>query len=63
MKTTVGNESETALGFWARLASALGSIDTSSVDLLESRLVRLEHQVAKLSGEGARERKHQAYAR
>jgi hypothetical protein len=50
MKATSGNESDKALGFWARLASALEAMETSSVELLESRVARLEHQVARLIG-------------
>jgi hypothetical protein len=63
MKTTSGIQSDKTLGFWARLADALGGMETSSVDLVESRIARLEKQVAQLLGEAARERKHQAYAR
>ena len=48
MKARSGSESDKALGFWARLGSALGDIDASSADLLESRIARLESEVARL---------------
>ena len=54
MKATAGSDSDKAVGFWARLGSALVAIDAamemSPVDLLELRIGRLENQVAQLIG-------------
>jgi hypothetical protein len=48
MKATLKGESGKPLGFWGRLGSALAGMDMSSVDFLELRIERLEHQVARL---------------
>lgn len=54
MKATSGNESDKAVGFWKRLGIALAAMETTSQDLLESRIKRLENQVARLTGERQR---------
>ena len=50
MNATSKSESGKALGFWARLGSALAAMELSSIDLLEMRVDRLENQVARLMG-------------
>jgi uncharacterized small protein (DUF1192 family) len=49
MKPMAKGESASSMGFWARFAIALEGMEMSSVDLLESRIKRLEHQVARLT--------------
>ena len=57
MKTGSNGESAMETGFWTRLANAFRAHETSSTDRLESRIARLEEQVAHLIGrEGAPER-------
>lgn len=49
MRATSKDESGEELGFWTRFGNALATIDMSSIDLLESRVERLEKQVALLT--------------
>ena len=63
MKIGSDDESRAESGFWARLASAFRAHETSSIDLLQSRIARLEKQVAQLSGAKEREQGVSGYAR
>ena len=54
MQTGSNGESRAEAGFWERLANAFRAHETPSIDLLESRIARLEQLVAQLIGTGER---------
>ena len=63
MKAMHKSEPAMALGFWARLANAVAAMEMSSIDVLELRIRRLEHQVARLMGGRAADQEHVPHGR